>query len=355
MDPARLEQLLVAPDATLREAAEAIDAGAIEIALVVDEDQRLLGTISDGDLRRSMLNGSHLDDPLEGAAHRDPVTAPVGATREVLLGLMAERAVEQIPLLDEEGRVADVAFIRDLVAGGIDAPVVLMAGGEGQRLRPLTEDVPKPMLHVGDRPLLETTLCQLAESGFRRVLLTVNYKAEVIEEHFGDGERLGLEISYVREDRPLGSAGAIGLARDELDEPFIVMNADLLTSVNLGALLGTHTREGNLLTVGLRQYVLQVPYGVVDLEQDRVTGLREKPTVTFLVNAGIYAVDPRALDLMPTSENLPFHMTDLVGAALAAGERIGSFPVREYWLDIGQLSDYERAHADHATYFRATP
>jgi NDP-sugar pyrophosphorylase family protein len=212
------------------------------------------------------------------------------------------------------------------------------------------------MLPVGDddRPLLETTLRQLAGSGFRRILLTVNYKADIIRNHFGDGQRFGVDISYVEEERPLGSAGAIGLARDALNEPFIVMNADLLTSVSLAALIRTHIREGNLLTVGLRQYKLQVPYGVVELDGERVAALREKPTLSFLVNAGIYAVDPRAVDLLPDTETM-VHMTDLVEAALARGEPVGSFPLREYWLDIGQLSDYERAHSDHATYFRGAP
>jgi dTDP-glucose pyrophosphorylase len=349
MDSSRFERLRVGPDATLRQAAQGIDDGGVEIALVVDADQRLVGTISDGDLRRALLRGADLDDGIDVAMYRNPITAPVGTDHDTLLSLMTGHAIEQIPLL-EDGRVLDIAFIHDL-ARAPETPVILMAGGEGQRLRPLTEQVPKPMLPVGDdgRPLLETTLKQLAGSGFRRVVLTVNYRSQVIREHFGDGERFGVDISYVEEDRPLGSAGAIGLARDTLCEPFIVMNADLLTSVSLSALIRMHLREGNLITVGLRQYQLQLAYGVVELQDDRVTGLREKPRISFLVNAGIYAVDPRAIDLMP--RETMFHMTDLVEAALGAGERVGSFPVREYWIDIGELSDYERAHSDYATYF----
>jgi dTDP-glucose pyrophosphorylase len=349
MDSSRFERLLVGPDATLREAAQGIDDGGVEIALVVDADRRLLGTISDGDLRRALLRGADLDDGIDVAIHPNPISAPVGADREMLISLMTGRAIEQVPLL-EDGCVVDVAFIHD-VAGAPETPVIVMAGGEGQRLRPLTESVPKPMLPVGDdeRPLLETTLRQLAGSGFRRVVLSVNYRADVIRHHFGDGQRFGLDISYVEEDRPLGSAGAIGLARDRLREQFIVMNADLLTSVSLGALIRMHVREGNLITIGLRQYQLKLPYGVVELQDDRVTELREKPRISFLVNAGIYAVDPRAIDLMP--KDTMVHMTDLVEAALGASERVGSFPVRECWIDIGELSDYERAHSDYNTYF----
>lgn len=351
MDQERLQQLLIGSDSTLRDAAQAIDAGGVEIALVVDAERRLLGTISDGDLRRALLAGNALEDSIEVAIHRDPITLPVGTDPVGVLSTMTGRAIEQIPLMEGD-RVVDVAFIHDL-AGAPDAPVILMAGGEGTRLRPLTEEVPKPMLPVGNEgPLLETTLRRLAASGFRRILLSVNYKADLIREHFGDGLEFGVDISYIEEDRPLGSAGGIGLVRDTLREPFIVMNADLLTSVSLHALIREHTRKKNLLTIGLRQYRLQLPYGVVELAGEEVGAIREKPTFSFLINAGIYAVDPGAIDLMPEARTT-FHMTDVVNAALAAGERVGSFPIREYWLDIGQLSDYERADADFHTYFRA--
>jgi dTDP-glucose pyrophosphorylase len=356
MDARRLQQLMVRPGCRVRDAVQAIDAGAVEIALLVDDERRLLGTISDGDVRRAMLAGTTLDDPVDAVVHRTPIHAPVGTEGPALLQIMTERGIEQVPLLDADGCVAELAFLRDVVSDTLttDTPVVLMAGGQGMRLRPLTDDRPKPMLPVGaeDRPLLETTLGQIAESGFRKVLLTVNYRAEIIEQHFGDGEELGLDISYVREQpgELLGSAGALNLAREHLDRPFIVMNADLLTKVNLGALIRFHAEDGNMVTVGVRQYKLQVPYGVVDLDGTRVTALREKPTVGFFVNAGIYAVSPEAVQLMP-DDITEFNMTDLIEATLGQGGRVGSFPIREYWLDIGQLADYERAHDDHATYF----
>ena len=189
MDQARLEKIMVSPGATIREAIEAIDAGAVEIALVVDEDRRLLGTITDGDVRRAMLRGTTLEDAVSGVTHTDPVSAGADASREHLLRLMTDRGVEQIPLLDSDGRVVQLAFLREIVADDPDAdsPVVVMAGGEGHRLRPLTEDTPKPMLDVGGRPLLETVLGQVRDAGFSRVMIAVRYKAEAIEEHFGDG------------------------------------------------------------------------------------------------------------------------------------------------------------------------
>ena len=277
----------------------------------------------------------------------------MGASTERLLRMMADHHLEQLPLLDGDGRLVDVAFLRHLVEQRSDSPVVLMAGGQGQRLRPLTDETPKPMLPVGDKPLLETVLGQVREAGFGKVLMAVNFQAQVIEQHFGDGQEVGLDISYLHEPHALGSAGALNLARAELDEPFIVMNADLLTNVNLSALLSFHKDGGDLITVGVRRFELEVPYGVVEIEDGQVSSLREKPAFGFFVNAGVYAVQPAAVSLLP-SELEAFNMTDLVDAALAQGARVGSFPIREYWLDIGQLADYQRAHSDHATYFSTT-
>jgi dTDP-glucose pyrophosphorylase len=352
MDADRLEKIFIGIDATVRQAIESIDAGAIEIALVVTEGRRLVGTITDGDVRRALMADVGLDDPIETIVHRDPVTAPAGTDRAALLKLMTERAVGQIPLMDGDA-VADVAIIRELVrdtSPDSGSPVVLMAGGQGTRLRPLTEEIPKPMLEVGGRPLLEHVLDQVRDAGLSRVLMAVNYRAEVIEQHFGDGSEFGVDIGYLREDRALGSAGALRLAGAELDRPFVVMNADLLTNVNLGALMRFHHEEGNVVTVGVRQYVLELPYGVVELDGTRVTGLSEKPKPKYYINAGIYAVDPAALSLVPPSREA-FHMTDVIDEVLADGGRVGAFAVREYWLDIGHLADYERAESDHATYF----
>jgi dTDP-glucose pyrophosphorylase len=350
MEPRRFTNILIAEEATVREAIEAIDAGAVEIALAVDADRRLLGTISDGDVRRALLRGGSLDDDAAPIVHRDPVTAPLGTKPDSLLRLMAERGVEQIPLLDAEERVADLVFIRELVGRPSDAPVVIMAGGQGERLRPLTDDTPKPMLPVGGRPLLETIVEQVRDAGFQKLFVAVNYRAEVIEEHFGDGSAHGVDIEYIREDARLGSAGALRLMSERLERPFLVMNADLLTRVSLSSLMRFHVEEGNLVTVGVRRYELQVPYGVVDLRGTEVSALREKPSLSFFVNAGIYAASPEAVSLLPSDRD-EVHMTDVVEAALAAGRRVGSFPVREFWLDIGQLSDYERAHGDHETHF----
>jgi dTDP-glucose pyrophosphorylase len=350
MDQLRFRNLLITEEATVRDCIEAIDGGAIEIALVTDDRERLLGTVTDGDIRRALLRGSELDGPVAPIIHRNPISAPVGTPTEDLLAVMTQRGIEQVPLLDGE-RLVDVAFIRDLVSRRPgDEPVLLMAGGQGLRLRPLTEDTPKPMLQVGDRPLLETIVSQVREAGFQKIFMAVNYRAEVIEDHFGDGTDHGVDIEYVHEPHQLGSAGALQLLREQLDRPFLVMNADLLTRVNLASLMRFHLEEKNLVTIGVRQYRLQVPYGVVDIEDTRVLGLREKPAIDWFVNAGIYAASPEAIDLLPT-ELTEVNMTDIIDSALTRDARVGSFPIREFWLDIGQLADYERAHSDHLTHF----
>ena len=324
MEPERFERILIGPEATVPEAIEAIDAGMAHVALVVDAERRLLGTVTDGDVRRGILHGVELRGPVASIVHRSPVTAAEGTPDEEIALLMEEHGVEQIPLL-RDGRVVDVVLVRDLVRGAHEHPVVIVAGGEGQRLRPLTEGTPKPMLDVGGRPLLETILGQVKQAGFSKVFMLVNYRAEAIEEHFGSGEELGLDISYVREPEPMGSAGGLRFVREELREPFIVLNADLLTDVNLDALLRFHAVEGNVITIGVKQYVLEVPYGVVDIDGTRVTALREKPELKFFVSAGIYALSPEAVSLR---RNAPgeLHMTELIDAALTAVPRWAASP-----------------------------
>ncbi len=354
MDPARFERILVEPVATIREVIQCIDAGAIEIALIVDSDRRLLGTVTDGDVRRALLAGATLEDPVQPIVHRDPVIAPSDTDPATLLGLMTMFSVDQVPLIADE-RVVDIVCMQHLVSEDNahleDHPIVLMAGGKGTRLYPLTASTPKPMLPIGGRPLLEQMVDRIRHAGFSRILMAVNYQADVIEEHFGDGSQFGVEIGYLREDEPLGSAGALGLAGAQLDRPFLVMNADILTNVNLPALMRFHLEEHNAVTVGVRRYALKLPYGVLGLDDTRIVSLTEKPTHSFFVNAGIYAVNPSVVELVSRRRTRRFDMTDLISAALSVELRVGGFPIREYWLDIGQLEDYKRAETAYATVF----
>ncbi len=351
MNPIELKALCVSPTQTLRQAMECIDGNSCGIALVVDEDLHLVGTITDGDLRRAMLGSIDMETAVSvilakkiTTRYPKPVTARVGTPRETLLALMDQYFLRQIPILDRSGRVVDLVMMDDLLptpASPLHA--VIMAGGYGNRLRPLTEDLPKPMLPVGGKPLMERVVEQLREAGVRRVNVTTHYKAEKIVEYFGNGESFGIELNYVNEDQPLGTAGALGLMPAPRGA-LLVINGDILTQVNFRAMLAFHEEHQAMITVAVRRYEMQVPYGVVECEGSQVCGLREKPELSFFVNAGIYVLDPAVYQFIPNGQHL--NMTDLIQVALKAGNPVVSFPVREYWIDIGQQSDYQQAQED---------
>lgn len=346
-----LARLLVAPDSSIRQVMTCIDRNAKGIALVVDHERRLIGAVTDGDVRRAILAGLDLDLSVQALLERrastlypGPFTAPVGTPNSELLRMMNEWTLRHIPLVDEVGRVVGVALLSDLVKEfELPLTAVVMAGGYGTRLRPLTEDLPKPMLRVGDRPLLELIIKQLREAGIRRVNLTTHYKAETIARHFGDGRDFGVEIHYVQENQPLGTAGALSLL-DASDAPLLVINGDILTRVNFTAMRDFHREHQAEMTVAVRQYDFHVPYGIIESHGVAVTGILEKPILRHFVNAGIYLLNPEVCRFIPDGES--YDMPDLISRLVADGHRVVSFPVCEYWLDIGQHEDYQKAVAD---------
>lgn len=325
--------------------------GRVSIALVVDEASRLLNTLSDGDVRRGILAGVRLSDPASAllaikarTPHPVPVTAPVGTPDDELLRMMQRLSVRQVPLVDASGAVKGIVILSDLlpqVARGLQA--VIMAGGFGTRLRPLTESTPKPMLPVRGRPVLEHIIEQLRDTGIRQVSVTTHYQAEKISDHFGDGAAFGVHINYVREDVPLGTGGALGLLKRP-DEPLLVINGDILTRVDFRAMHMFHQENHADLTIGVRRYEVKVPYGVIDCDSVNVVGLREKPDLDFFVNAGIYLLEPEVLDYIPSNQHL--NMTDLVLRLIETRKSVVGYPICEYWLDIGQHADYTKAQED---------
>lgn len=345
--------LLIPLTASIRDAMARIDAGTKGIVLVVDASERLIATITDGDIRRAILAGLSLDAPVtqlvdrKPANRRQPTTMPVGSTDDELLALMQRLNIRHLPVVDEDSRVAELV-LREELEPHAEMPVaaVIMAGGFGTRLRPLTDNIPKPMLPIGGTPLLERTVDRLRQCGVKNVNLTTHYLPEVIRGHFGDGSDFGVNINYVAEDRPLGTAGALSLLPDG-DEPLLVMNGDILTSVDFQELLRFHRDHRAAMTVGVRQYEFTVPYGVIQAEHGIIRGLQEKPKLNFLVNAGIYLLEPNVRQFIPTGRR--FDMTDLIDVLLEQNQRVASFPVVEYWLDIGQIEDFQRAQEDVQT------
>lgn len=344
-----LAQVCLRPHHTLHEAMVCLNRSAKGIVLVVDEERQLLCTMTDGDLRRAILHGLNQDmtigawmaDPGR-AGNRHPRTAPFGTDPAELLRLMAG-GYRHIPLLDAERRVVDVALLNDLAAQAEPAlNAVVMAGGLGMRLRPLTADLPKPMLQVGDKPVIEHIVTRLRDAGISQVRITTHYKAEAITNHFGNGQRFGVKIDYLNEDNPLGTAGALSLMRD-WESTLLVINGDILTNLNYQSMLSFHRENQAVITVGVRQYELEVPYGVVQTEGVTVVGLNEKPTLRVFVNGGVYLLEPSVSRHVVPNERCD--MPDLIGRLLDGGEHVVSFPISEYWLDVGHHGNYEQAQA----------
>jgi dTDP-glucose pyrophosphorylase/CBS domain-containing protein len=340
----RLENVVISPTASIAEAIAALDKAGTGALVLCTNDRILCGLLTDGDIRRAVLQGKSMLDACATIASRKPVVATCSTPTVEALHLMNQHDINHLPVVDTKNRLVDFLLHKDLVADrGMDLSAVIMAGGYGKRLLPLTESVPKPMLPVGDRPLLELTIQQLRRSGIRDVNVTTHYLSESIVNHFGDGEGFGVRLNYLQEDHPMGTAGGLKQMK-RADGPFLVINGDILTEVPFQEMLAYHRKHGAILTVGVRKYDMQVPFGVVKCEDVRITSLQEKPSLSFFINAGTYLLEPSACDYIP--EGQPFDMTDLMQKLLEAGRPVIGFPIIEYWLDIGKQEDYQKARED---------
>lgn len=350
MTPDDLAAISIPPDTPLKAALETIDAGRRQIALVVDENKRLLGTLTDGDVRRALLAGVALDDQVSRAMNAAPTTLSAQKRPSAIRRLMRQTGFQHVPLLDGEGRLCDLATQADLFGTvARRTRVVLMAGGLGTRLRPLTETVPKPMLPVGGKPLLEQIVLAFADQGFERFTISVNYRGEMVRDHFGDGSSFGVEIEYVEEDRRMGTAGALSLLPKRPESPFIVMNGDLLVDLAFERLLEFHAEKDAAATLVVREWTHQVPYGVVRIEDDLMIGIEEKPVQSFYVNGGVYVISPDALDHLEPGQ--PCEMPDFLTRVASGGGRVAAWPLRDYWRDVGRIDDLEAARSEFPDVF----
>jgi dTDP-glucose pyrophosphorylase len=339
-----IQEYCVSPLSSLRKAVEIIDRGAAQIALVTDSN-RLIGIITDGDVRRGLLRGESLDAPVTNIMRRDFRSLPASATAADALALMQRETLHQIPVLDGNGSVVHLFLLEDLIKPQkLPNSVVIMAGGEGKRLRPLTRDCPKPMLQVSGKPLLEIILKQCVDAGFENFYFAVNFLKEQIQAHFEDGSAWGARIQYLEEDKPLGTAGALSLLPQNPDHPLLVLNGDVLTRVDYTHLLRFHVDHQSAATLCVREHNTQIPYGVVSMDDTRVVALEEKPMLTHYVNAGIYLLNPDMLDLVPKDTFLD--MPQLLETAAQQGKPVSAFPIHEYWLDIGHPETLARAHGE---------
>jgi len=345
-----IEKIKLTINSTIKEALQIIDTGAMKIALVLDEENRLLGTLSDGDIRRGLLNGLSLDDSIESIIFINPTVCGINDSKEEILKMAVAKKLYCIPIVDENGKLVGIEEVDDILKPvNFSNKVVLMAGGLGSRLRPLTDKTPKPLLKVGDKPILETIINGFAKYGFTNIVLSVSYKAEMIEAYFGDGSKFGVNIEYVHEDQRMGTAGALSLMREKLTEPFFVMNGDLLTNINFEHMLEYHLSNNTIATMGVREYDFQVPYGVVNVEGHDILSIDEKPVHNFFVSGGVYVLSPDVLKVIPDAY---YDMPTLFEKLIEEKKKSISFPIREYWLDIGQMSDFHKANAEYHGVFK---
>jgi len=339
-----IDRLFVFSNTSLQDVIQAIEGGEKQIVLVVDSHKHLLGTITDGDVRRVIVSRNSSEVVAEEFMQKSFVVARDGVSSSEIFELMRGRAVRHIPLVNIVGQVVDLAWISDLITQeNVDLSAVVMAGGFGRRLSPLTNTMPKPMLPVGGQPIMAHIISQLRETGIRKITVTTHYQAEKITDYFGDGEEFGVELSYVREDHPLGTAGALGLM-EHTEEPILVINGDVITRLDIHAMNAFHREQKADLTVAVRRYDFEVPYGVVQCEGWSVQSISEKPKFNVLINAGVYILGPSVRQGVAKGQYCD--MTDLIQVTIERGGTVVPFPILEYWIDVGQPAQYSKAQSD---------
>ena len=345
-----IENIKLRENSTIKEALEIIDKGSMQIALVVDENDKLIGTLTDGDIRRGLLKGFDLTSSIEQIIFKTPTIAKISDTKEDILKIALSKKLHQIPIVDDFRKIVGIKEIEELVKPKDKInKVVLMVGGLGTRLRPLTETTPKPMLKVGNKPILQTIVEKFAEYGYTNIVMCVNYKSDIIQDYFKDGSDFGVNIEYILEEQRMGTAGALSLLKDKPNEPFFVMNGDLLTNVNFEHLHNYHIATNSIATMCVREYDFQVPYGVVNIKDSKIVSIEEKPTHKFFVSAGIYMLSSEVLNYIPKNEF--FDMPTLFEKLISLNQNTVSFPIREYWLDIGRMEEYKKANDEYSEVF----
>jgi dTDP-glucose pyrophosphorylase len=345
-------EILLRKEDTLETTIKVLHSGGVRIALVVDDNLKLLGTVTDGDIRRALIKHIGMNSFVEEFMNNAPVTALISEGLDVILSRVKKLSLLHMPIIDEQHRLVGLETLEHLIEDKkLDNPVFIMAGGFGTRLQPLTNDKPKPLLNIGNQPILETIINQFIDYGFHNFYISTHYKAEMIREYFGDGSSKGVTIEYIYEESPLGTAGALGLLPDDISQlPLIMMNGDLLTRLDFSQLVQYHSEQGGAATMCIREYDFKVPYGVVKTEESCVISIIEKPVHNFFVNAGIYVLNHLLVKHIKGGKYLD--MPNMLEDQINKGEQVNTFPIHEYWLDIGHMDEYERANQEIFTAFK---
>ena len=346
MEAKNIEEYLVGEQTTLKEAMARINTNGFGFVVIVDDQRKLLGVLTDGDIRRALLNGTGMDALIAPFYNTHPAYAVVDGKGEVVFPEGKHQNVKNMPLVDLHRKVVDVILESgSLQYSAKPNSVVIMAGGIGKRLMPLTKETPKPMLKIGAKPILRIIIEKFKQYGFSDFLISVNYKAEQIIDYFGDGSDLGVTIDYIREEKKLGTAGAISLIKRKMEHPFFVVNGDVLTNLNYARMMDQHIRHGAFATMGLREYDIQIPYGVINTDGDQIVSIEEKPTLSYHINGGIYILDPACIPLLRSDEYMD--MPDLFQEVIRQERKVFPYIIREYWIDVGRPEDLRRAETEN--------
>ena len=343
-------KVLLTPKDSLERTIKVLHEGGCRIALVADKFGMLLGTVTDGDIRRALINQLTMESSVSLIMNGNPITVDDKVKNKDILSLMSDKSLLHMPIIDKDGILCGLETLQHLIESPIyDNPIFLMAGGFGTRLHPLTKSTPKPLLKVGNKPILEMIIEQFINYGFHNFYISTHFKSEQIRDYFKDGKLHNVSVKYVHEDVPLGTAGSLGLLPDNLPSlPIIVMNGDLLTKVDFKNLLNFHCEHNSEATMCVREYDFQVPYGVVEIDNYNIKEIKEKPVHKFFVNAGIYVLNRSLINKVDGKSCLD--MTDFLEKELNNGG-VNAFPIHEYWLDIGQMEEYEKANREFSAVF----
>lgn len=342
-----MNHLVISVKASLKEAIEHLNQNGIGFVCVKDDSDLVVGTITDGDIRRAILKGNELTVPCEKIMNKAPITVSAGFSKAEIKKLFKEKKIRNVPVLSDRGHLIDVVSLGDFLAEPEEAPekvAVIMAGGEGKRLRPFTENTPKPMLEVDGKPILEHIVLKLKDFGFKKFYISVNYLSEVIMDYFKDGEVWDVEISYLEEPKKLGTAGALSLLPNHLEGPILMLNGDVFSDVNFQQFFDAHLESQADFSMAASTFKIEIPFGVLKLEKEKIVGVEEKPTKSYLCNAGIYMLSKQAIKLVPSDEK--YDMTELLNLSLSQGLKANVFPLHECWLDVGRKEDLLKARTE---------
>ena len=337
----KIEKVKILPDSSIKQALKTLSKSSLQILLVVNKKGILLGTLNDGDIRRGFLKGLNINSSIKSIYFKRPTIAKKNDNKNKLLKIALSKKIYQIPVVDNKHKAIGIYIIDELITSKNKSNlVVIMAGGKGMRLRPLTKNIPKPMLKVGNKPILQNLIEKFRENGYENFILSVNYKSKIIKDYFGDGTELGVSIKYIEEKIRMGTAGSLSLLKTKLNEPFFVINGDLMINLDFKKMMDFHCENNSIATMCVRQHSINSSYGVVNLKNENIVSIEEKPKQKYFINAGIYILDPKCTSIIPKKF---YDMPTLFNKIIAKKYKAISFPLNEKWIDIGKRDDYQLA------------